>query len=262
MNYFSILMSVHNGDSYLKESIESVLNQSFFDFELLLFNDASSDNSMFIINSFSDNRIKVFNSENNIGLTKALNFLISHSKGKYIVRLDADDLMHIDRLKILYEKINHRENIFLFSNFYSIDSDGNILTKSDLAHIDVSYCLKVGLNPICHGSICFMNSKSTVYNGKFRYSQDLIFYFENLEKFKIEFISDYLYFFRINKESISLKKSIGQLKTKIYLYFYYFKRVHKLNFLFSLLKKTYYTFIILFFSSSIIYNRHINRKLK
>jgi glycosyltransferase involved in cell wall biosynthesis len=262
MIYFSILMSVHNGESYLKESIESVLNQSFSDFELLLFNDSSTDNSKLIINSFSDDRIKVFNSESNVGLTKALNFLILKSQGKYITRLDADDQMHFNRLRILHERINNRDNLFLFSNFYSIDSEGNILSKSDLVNIDLSYYLKIGLNPICHGSICFMNYKSIVYNGKFRYSQDLLFYFENIEKFKIEFVTDYLYFFRINKESISLKKSLGQLKTKVYIFIYYFNSVHKLKFFISILKKAYYSFIIAFFSRSHIYNRHINGKVK
>ncbi len=96
----SIVMPVYNSEAYLSESIESVLKQSYDNFELLIIDDGSTDRSSEIIQSYYDNRIKVFRNTHN--LVGALNKGLSEASGKYIARMDADDIMHTDRLKIQY----------------------------------------------------------------------------------------------------------------------------------------------------------------
>jgi glycosyltransferase involved in cell wall biosynthesis len=253
-------MSIHNGERYLSECIKSILNQTYTNFELLIFNDASIDCTQNILKSYNDVRIRHFKSEKNIGLTSALNYLINKSNGKYIVRIDADDLMDIYRLEILYKKIDNRDNLFLYSNFYTIDSSGKIITNSNLKNIDILDQLNKGLNPICHGSICFMKTNSIRYNENFRYSQDLLFYFENLTKYEIYFVDNFLYYYRINQESISFKKSFGQLNTKLYIFKNFYPKLNKLIFLKRILIKFYYTFYILIFDNKHVYQRHLTGK--
>ena len=86
-------MSAYNAESTLETAIESILSQSFSNFEFLIMNDGSNDMTSEIIENYSQNdkRIRVFQNEKNEGLTKSLNILINLSKGKYIARQDADD---------------------------------------------------------------------------------------------------------------------------------------------------------------------------
>jgi glycosyltransferase involved in cell wall biosynthesis len=88
----SVVLPVYNAGLYVKEAIDSIINQSFKDFELLIFNDGSTDNSLEIIHKFEDSRIRIVNYEKNIGLIQLLNNAFSEAKGEYIARMDADDI--------------------------------------------------------------------------------------------------------------------------------------------------------------------------
>lgn len=88
----TVLMPVYNGQDYLKSAIESVLNQTYSNLDLLIINDGSTDDSDKIITSFSDNRIIYIENESNLGLIKTLNKGLKMIEGEYIVRMDADDI--------------------------------------------------------------------------------------------------------------------------------------------------------------------------
>ncbi|TCH64086.1 glycosyltransferase [Acinetobacter sp. ANC 4862] len=94
----SILMPAFNAESYLKDSINSILNQSYTDFELLVCDDCSTDNTWEIMQSIQDARLKIFQNKENQGYLKTSNFLVSHAVGEYISFQDADDLCTPDRL--------------------------------------------------------------------------------------------------------------------------------------------------------------------
>ena len=86
-------MSVKDGQDTVESAIRSILNQSYKNFELLVLDDFSSDNTYKLISQYtSDNRVKVYRNDKNIGLTKSLNILAKKSKGKYLARQDADDI--------------------------------------------------------------------------------------------------------------------------------------------------------------------------
>jgi glycosyltransferase involved in cell wall biosynthesis len=87
----SVILPVYNAQSYLRESIESILNQSFEDFELIIINDGSTDDSLSIMESYTDQRIRIIN-QSNAGLPISLNRAITISKGEYLARQDADDI--------------------------------------------------------------------------------------------------------------------------------------------------------------------------
>lgn len=97
----SVLMSVYNAEKYLSASIDSILNQTYEDFEFIIINDCSSDHSMQILRSYQskDRRIVILDNAQNIGLTKSLNKGLTIARGEYIARMDADDISAQDRFE-------------------------------------------------------------------------------------------------------------------------------------------------------------------
>ena len=93
-------MSVYNGEKWLNEAVDSILNQTFKDFEFIVINDGSNDQTYTILNSYNDKRLRIINHKSNRGLTARLNEGLDKSKGKYIARMDADDISLPERFKI------------------------------------------------------------------------------------------------------------------------------------------------------------------
>src|ERR1017187_7276972 len=104
--YITVLMPVYNAAPFLREAIDSILNQTFKNFELLIINDGSTDNCEEIILTYKDPRIRYIKNETNIKLISTLNKGIKLSKGKYIVRMDADDISFPDRIE---KQVNYME---------------------------------------------------------------------------------------------------------------------------------------------------------
>ena len=96
----SIVMPMYNSANYIQNSIQSILSQTFRDFELLIIDDGSVDNSIELVCKISDSRIKLH--QNKHDFIGSLNLGLNLSGGKYIARMDSDDIMHPDRLKIQY----------------------------------------------------------------------------------------------------------------------------------------------------------------
>lgn len=91
-------MSIYNGAKYLREAVDSVLNQTFTDFEFIIVNDGSTDTTADILSSYTDPRIKIITNTKNLGLTKSLNIGLKIARGEYIARQDADDISLLHRL--------------------------------------------------------------------------------------------------------------------------------------------------------------------
>jgi len=97
MSKVSVIMSVYNGEKFLSQAIESILSQTFIDFEFIIINDGSHDGSLDIIRSYHDQRMKLISRENR-GLISSLNEAISLANGQYLARMDADDVSLPERL--------------------------------------------------------------------------------------------------------------------------------------------------------------------
>lgn len=106
----SIVMSAYNAEKNIAESINSVLCQSFRDFELIVVNDGSSDDTQSVVDSFDDRRlVKIVRSRHDF--IKSLNTGMAAAKGKYVARMDADDIMHVDRLRIQHALMEENPEI-------------------------------------------------------------------------------------------------------------------------------------------------------
>lgn len=124
----TILMSVYNSQKYIEQSIISILDQTFVNFEFIIINDGSTDSSFEKIKKFNDKRISVINNKANIGLSASLNKGIRLAKGKYIARMDADDISLPDRLEKQYKFMEQNENIgILGTGYVLIDKRGKEL---------------------------------------------------------------------------------------------------------------------------------------
>lgn len=124
----TVAVPVFNGDTYLDSTVKSILKQTYGNFELLLLDDGSTDQSLEIIRSFNDSRIQVFNDGKNRGLTYRLNESVQLANGVLYARMDADDLMLPTRLERQVEYlVNHPECDVVGSSAYIIDG-GNRLT--------------------------------------------------------------------------------------------------------------------------------------
>ena len=128
----SVIMPVYNGEKYLNEAIDSILQQFFIDFEFIIINDGSTDRSREIIESYKDDRIILINQKKQ-GVAKSINYGIKRANGKYIARMDADDISYPDRLEI---QVNYLENnmklIAVGSNADVINKDGNYVYTTNL----------------------------------------------------------------------------------------------------------------------------------
>jgi len=155
----SVVMAVYNGEKYLQEAIESILNQSFKRFEFIIINDGSTDNSRKIIESYKDDRIQLVN-QTNRGLPKALNIGIELAKGKYIARMDADDISYDNRLAIQYDFLEKNVKVVsVGSNADIIDMAGIYVYRTNLAISNDE--LKDGLpyqSPFVHPSVLMRRS--------------------------------------------------------------------------------------------------------
>lgn len=123
----TVLMTVYNGKEYLEESVQSIIDQTFQRFEFLIVNDCSTDDSVKIIESFNDKRIIIYNNENNLAQTKSLNIGLKLAEGKYVARMDADDIalpMWLEKLVNYIKK--HPEYAAISPAVNLIDSAGKI----------------------------------------------------------------------------------------------------------------------------------------
>ena len=124
----TVLMPVYNGEKYLREAIESILNQSYSDFEFIIVNDGSTDNTVEILNEYTDSRIKRINNLKNIGLVGSLNCAIETAQGKLIARMDADDISTPDRFEKQVAYLDAEPKVSVLGTYMKhIDAEGNNL---------------------------------------------------------------------------------------------------------------------------------------
>lgn len=123
----TIYIPVYNAEKYIKRTIESCLNQTYSDFELLIVDDGSTDNGVEIIKSFNDSRIRLICCEINQGTSKASDIAIENAKGEYVARFDSDDIMRPERLAIEVDFLDNRPEIVgIGANILVHYSDGTL----------------------------------------------------------------------------------------------------------------------------------------
>jgi len=153
----SVVMPVFNGERYLRESIESVLNQSWSDFEFIIINDGSTDNTATILSSYDDPRLVILENDGNQGIVKALNKGLHRARGKYVARQDADDTVLPNRLERQVRFLDtHPDITAVGSAYYEIDVAGKRLRRVSLPTNDLEIRWhSLFLSPFVHSAVMF-----------------------------------------------------------------------------------------------------------
>lgn len=231
----SIIMPAYNCEKYIRKAIDSILNQTYTNYELLIADDESKDATKEIIESYRDTRIKTYHNEKNLGYVQTCNKLASISNGEFLTFQDADDWSEPNRLQLLLEKFASNENLSCIGSFVNVvDDEGNFLKQLDykLERKDI-------LNDMLGRTIdCFNSSmmfKRTVYEKIGLYhlyfdrigSEDYYWFGLVATNFNVGNIPNALYNYRINPTSVSREKlpipkkqMSGELATLFFRYYY------------------------------------------
>lgn len=163
----TVLMPVYNGEKYLRESIDSILNQTFGDFEFLIINDGSNDNSAGIVRSYNDKRINFVENEQNRGLSFSLNKGIDLSNSEYIARMDADDISLPSRLEKQIAFLNKNPNVGICGTWGQFFGESSLIAKTPKSHNKIKGHLFSNCSML-HPTVVFRNNLFKKYNLKYR----------------------------------------------------------------------------------------------
>ena len=153
----SVVMAVYNAEKYLRQAIESILSQSFGDFELLINDDGSTDTSAEIIQSFRDPRIRVVQNPVNRGAARGRNQCLRIARGEYVAILDADDIAYRDRLQIQVDFLDRNSGISLVGSSYEIiDESGRVTGNQNVptGALTITWKLLLG-NQFGHSTVMY-----------------------------------------------------------------------------------------------------------
>ena len=245
-------MSVYNSDLYLSNAINSILKQSYANFEFIIINDGSTDNSLSIIKQFSikDSRIIIIDQENQ-GLTKSLNNGIKIAKGEYIARQDADDISMPDRFLNFIDFINDKNQTDIYSTpAYTINETNEIIKIIPYFFRRNGFNKRLldYYNSLVHGTLIIKSKiiKTNLYNENFRFSQDFELYHRLMGiGYNISYDENNIsYKLRIHGNSISTKNKKEQQKLHKSIFISNNKKYYKPY----LLNRVYFRFVdVIFF---------------
>ena len=207
----SVIMPVYNTGKYLAAAIASVLGQTFSDFELIILNDGSTDDSETVVKNFTDPRIIYLKNERNLGLIATLNTALSQCKGEFIARMDGDDICHSERLAAQLRFLNaHPEISVCGTFFYSLEKKSR--TKKYLPESSYEISAEMFFRcPVAHPSVMIRSAVVKKYN--LRYSEDFP-YAEDFELWtrlvmngeKLANVPEFLLDYRVHQGQITQQK--------------------------------------------------------
>lgn len=207
----SVLMPVYNGQKFIKQTIESLLNQSFSDFELIIIDDGSVDSTYEIISSYEDERIKYFKNEKNSGIVFSLNRALEIASADYIARIDADDICLKDRLKVQLDFLECNKNVGVCSgSICYIDADGieGVTVKMPTSNDECKVKFLFG-NPIIHPASMFRRElaiKVGGYTVGMEPAEDYDFWLKLLAVSEIQNVDETLLKYRTHSTNYSMIK--------------------------------------------------------
>jgi glycosyltransferase involved in cell wall biosynthesis len=207
----SVLLPVYNGERYIVQSVESILKQSYRDFELIVINDGSTDRTSYLIKGISDTRIVLIEQENQ-GLTWTLNNTLKVIKGEYIARQDADDLSHPERFFRQVEFLDSHPEVGLVGSVcLCLDEEGEVIGQTPPL-TDAKRLKKILMergNPFVHGSVMFRKEcigKVGGYRVEMDRAEDYDLWLRISEYYEIAKLKEPLYLWRWSQSGISLTK--------------------------------------------------------
>jgi len=206
----TVLMPVYNGERYLRQSIESILNQTFKDFEFLIVDDASQDSSRDIIRSYADGRIRLIENADNLGLVKTLNRGLLLAEAEYIARQDQDDISHPTRLEKQAAFLNdHPEIVLLGTRVNNIDGNGRSCKSYGYYIVTSELAIRWQVmfdNPFVHSTVMMRSQivrQMGGYDDHFGYCEDYDLFSRLAQSYKATNLKEILCDYRFHPDSMT-----------------------------------------------------------
>jgi glycosyltransferase involved in cell wall biosynthesis len=218
----SVVMSIYNAGGFLKEAVNSVLAQTFEDFEFIIIDDGSSDDSLAALRQIRDSRLRILTQPNR-GLIASLNRGIEEASGQYIARMDADDRCEPDRFEIQVRYLDRHPQIALLGGaIATMDEMGNALApcvRFPATHEQIWAGL--GRRPwvFCHPAVMYRRAAAMdvgMYRRDFAHAEDVEFFARLMTRYRAANLPDVLLHYRICRGGVSLTKlAHGQINARL-----------------------------------------------
>jgi glycosyltransferase involved in cell wall biosynthesis len=212
LDQVSIILTVYNGEKFLREAIDSILNQMYQEFELIIIDDGSTDSTLQIINSYSDSRIRLIENGQNRGQSYSRNLGIKKSKGEYIAIMDADDIAYKERIQKQLDYLINNDADICFTWADLIDSEGTVMDiKKTTENNNLLRAKLLFECPLIHPTAFWRKStfiqNDLWYDEKCTYAQDYELWSRAIRHVKFAVLGESLLKFRFrNEASISFAK--------------------------------------------------------
>lgn len=205
----SIVMAAFNAEAFIAEAIESILKQTHTDYEFIIINDGSTDGTLSIIKQFTDKRIIIIDNESNCGLAASLNKGIRVAKGKYVARMDADDISSPNRLERQFDFLENNSGcdvcvtpMRLFGSETSVTGEGLITDNDIKAEL-------IWGTPTNHATMLMRSDKikthNLYYDETFGVGQDWKFWYDVRDHVTVYSLSELLYFYRRGEHNVTVQ---------------------------------------------------------
>ncbi len=224
----SVVLPAYNAAPYIAEAVESILNQTFANFELIIINDCSTDNTHAIAQTYTtDPRVKVISNPKNLGLIKTLNYGFSIASAKYIARMDADDISEPTRFEKQFHIMENNSEIGIcscgYENFEAIRGNVYYVETSDKIKLNLLYKTE-----ICHAAALIrkelVNQYTPFYNQDYPHAEDYELWARMAQYTQFYNLQEVLYKVRVLKTSVSRVFSDVQLYNTYSVIKYLFRR--------------------------------------
>ena len=215
----SVILPVFNAASKLHASIDSVLNQTFCDFELIIVDDGSVDDSLSVIELFKDSRIRVLRLDKNHGLIYALNIAINLAIGKYLVRMDADDVCASNRFDVLFSFMEKNSSVDVCGSYVTRFSDESVgkLMSYPISDVAIKAEMVFG-SPLAHPAVIMRRSALVRYlplYEEFKHAEDYALWVKLSDFVEFSNVPISLLYYRIHDSSVSKKHSSVQKRSRL-----------------------------------------------
>jgi glycosyltransferase involved in cell wall biosynthesis len=200
-------MSVYNSGLYLTQAIESILNQTFVNFEFIIINDGSKDDSSNIIKSYNDSRIRLIENDGNKGLIYSLNKGIEVAKGKYIARMDADDIAAENRFEKQFSYMEKNEDVGVLSSDYIRFNDSSKKYTQSISGDDKIKSFLLFSAIICHPTLILrksvLSANNLAYSSSAKHVEDYDLWTKLALITKFETLNEALLMYRDHENQVS-----------------------------------------------------------
>ena len=226
----SVLIPTYNVEKFVEKAIRSIMLQTYSDLEIIIVDDCSTDNTFHILQQLAkeDSRIKLFRNETNKIIAKTLNLALDQATGKYIARMDGDDIADTRRIEILYKYLQENPNIMLVgSNLFSIDENDNIL-QEEIYPQDFEIIKRVAIygSPISHHWLTYKSIYKDIGYYRMAGAEDYDFILRLISNnINIANVQEKLYYLRIRKGNTASSMGLSQLKASNYIRKLYKERI-------------------------------------